>query len=223
MPYKRKYRKRKKRKYKKRKSRQPSTVVIRGVSLVPDRLFVKLKYSQMLNFTQTGVLGFNVFRGNSLFDPDQTGAGTTQPMGFDQWKLLYERYKVHASSISLRVVNSTSTVTKLVLFPMTDAVSLVNDINEASEQPYSKSRMITGQGGSPFVNIYNKMSTKKIRGVRIPLDDDYSANIDANPARQWFWHILCQDPLFTGTLDLLVDVSIIYYAEFMKRAPVNAS
>lgn len=48
------------------------------------------------------------FRLNSLFDPDLTGVGT-QPVGFDQYAALYEKYRVYEASYKLMVNNSNGT------------------------------------------------------------------------------------------------------------------
>ena len=51
----------------------------------PDRMVTKLRYVDNFNLTgSAGVVGANVFRLNSCFDPDLTGVGH-QPMYFDQF------------------------------------------------------------------------------------------------------------------------------------------
>ena len=51
----------------------------------PDRMVTKLRYVDNFNLTgSAGVVGANVFRFNSCFDPDLTGVGH-QPMYFDQF------------------------------------------------------------------------------------------------------------------------------------------
>ena len=51
----------------------------------PDRMVTKLRYVDNFNLTgAAGVVGANVFRFNSCFDPDLSGVGH-QPMYFDQF------------------------------------------------------------------------------------------------------------------------------------------
>ena len=51
----------------------------------PDRMVTKLRYVDNFNLTgSAGVVGANVFRFNSCFDPDLSGVGH-QPMYFDQF------------------------------------------------------------------------------------------------------------------------------------------
>jgi hypothetical protein len=63
-----------------------------------------LRYGQAFTLTAgaAGVFGTEqVFRLNSLYDPDLTGTGH-QPYGFDTLATLYFHYKVHAVTVSLR-------------------------------------------------------------------------------------------------------------------------
>lgn len=68
----------------------------RGRESVPPFMLATLVYP--FAFTSSSVTA-NVwywqFRINSLFDPDFTGTGS-QPVGFDQWMALYDRYRVLA-------------------------------------------------------------------------------------------------------------------------------
>jgi len=52
-------------------------------------------------------LNYQVINANSLYDPDNTGAGT-QPPGFDQWMSLYTKYEVIRASCKANVAPSAS-------------------------------------------------------------------------------------------------------------------
>jgi len=57
----------------------------------------RFRYSQRVAVTSTGgALGTYVFRANSCYDPDYTGAGH-QPMGWDEMSSLYKHYVVLGS------------------------------------------------------------------------------------------------------------------------------
>jgi len=69
----------------------------------PSGIKVDLKYSQNCPFTcgASGVNGSSqVFRLNSLFDPDLTGVGH-QPFGYDQLTPVYRKYKVWSATVTL--------------------------------------------------------------------------------------------------------------------------
>lgn len=70
----------------------------------PVRMFVTQRYGQLNTLTagSAGLFGSEqIFRLNSLFDPDLTGTGH-QPYGFDTLASIYNRYKVHAVTARLR-------------------------------------------------------------------------------------------------------------------------
>lgn len=232
MPYKRKvtskprrkyYRKRRRyiRNYRKRQNNNISTMVVRGTSVIPDRLFVKLKYSVVTTFNTTGVNAF-VMRGNSLFDPELTGAGH-QPRGFDQWSVLYSRYKVHKSSIQVMAVNNDSDINYVAVVPGIETVLNYANPQDITEHPYVKYRYLApGANGPSQASLWNSQTTKSIRGEKI-LDDDYSALINANPAKQWYWHVLCSAANEAIAPLCTCQINIVYYAEFYRRLSLPRS
>lgn len=68
----------------------------------PTKKTVKLRYCQEISLTITsGYMAYHGFRLNSLFDPDYTSTGH-QPLGFDQWAAIYDKYCVTRAAISCR-------------------------------------------------------------------------------------------------------------------------
>jgi len=67
----------------------------------PNSMRTSLTYVQGITIHSTpGANAFSSwsFRANSIFDPDQTGVGH-QPLGRDQWSLIYNHYLVQSSVI----------------------------------------------------------------------------------------------------------------------------
>lgn len=193
---------------------------MRGPSGIPDKLMVRLVYSQQLSLTANGINRY-VFRGNSVFDPDFTGVGH-QPRFFDQYSPLYERYRVHASKINLKIINVDSSVCGLGLIPLTASTSTeIGTITDCQEAPYMKFRWLQGQINQQLVTINSFMKTSAIRGES-DKDDDYSAPVTGNPARQWFWHIIAaQSDDSQPTINMAVKLT--YYVEFLRRKLVIQS
>jgi len=76
----------------------------------PNRLLVKLPYSDFYSFssTSTSVGSFGrTWNTNSLFDPDRTGVGH-QPLGHSLYNQLYTKYRVIGMSYSITVTNTGS-------------------------------------------------------------------------------------------------------------------
>lgn len=71
----------------------------------PPRKTCLLKYTDViaLDASATSIAAY-VFRANSVYDPDYTGAGH-QPMFFDNYASLYQRYKVNYSTIKMTILN----------------------------------------------------------------------------------------------------------------------
>lgn len=66
----------------------------------PKNIITKLRYcSYGLFANTTSAAGYN-FRANSVFDPDQTSAGH-QPMYFDNYAAIWNRYRVLGSEIKV--------------------------------------------------------------------------------------------------------------------------
>jgi hypothetical protein len=209
--------------------RTASQAVIRQPSGVPDRLYVKLRYREQLIFTQaSGNLSENIYRGNSVFDPDLTGTGG-QPLGFDQWTAFYGSYTVLGSSIEVESMCNGTTVTncRVGVFPSLFSTSLgTTDQEKAEEQPYCQSRSLQmGNVGIGQGRLKAYMSTNKIWGVVRPavqIEDGYSALVSANPSDSWFWHVFNYVPGAT-TQSLMQNVILTYFVVFESRTMLAVS
>ncbi len=74
---------------------------------VADITRVRLKYfTNLSNFTASVDYYANVFRVNSVYDPDYTQVGA-QPSGFDQWASFYKQYRVLGLKVKIDI-NSTA-------------------------------------------------------------------------------------------------------------------
>ncbi len=185
--------------------------VIRTIA-TPDTMYVKLKYFNPV-ILSGGTSAGNIYRGNSVFDPSESGATNTQPGGFDQWALMYQNYQVLASSVKLQLTNLAVEPCRVLLVP---TYSIGNPgINDGSQQPYAKLRNIGSINGNSSITIKSFMRTKKIIGRGIT-DLDYTATVNTNPAEQYYWHIRASS-LTLNNLDLDGQVQIIYYVKFFNR------
>lgn len=222
-PYARRYRPRRNFRRKPRRFRRKrfarNTTIIRAPSAYPDRLYVKLKYSDHANLVSSTSAAYHVFRGNGIFDPDFTGTGH-QPYGRDQWMAMYTQNCVLASKIQVRAMPySNQSVVALRPSVTTTAPS---DINEILERPRCQYKMLNAAGGDyfPFKSF---MKTKTILGPAKPLQDDEFWSTSSNPTKQWYWIIGAQHPDLTTGVTTQVYVMITYYVCFFSRTQVSAS
>lgn len=203
--------------------------------VVPDIVRTKLYYTMTALFGSTagGTVNSQVFRGNSIFDPDFSGAGV-QPTGFDQWATMYNTYRVHASEIAVApIMDSTNGAAFRVAVYPSNASAGATLLNDSISLPYCKAALVSL--GRPLIPlkglrhdtnvIKNYMSTQKILGVTsIQQDSTLAASIAANPAGVWYWVVD-----FDGQMDSTANyrpnaqITLTYYVEFFNRAVLDQS
>lgn len=227
----RKSRKGRRRVARRKRMSRATTTVARGPSGFPDRLFVKLRYSERINQTHAvGASAVYVWRGNSLFDCNFTGGGT-QPYGFDQWAALYSYYTVYGSSIKVQncVTQNTNLAMDIAVLPSVEnTVASVSDISSpVEEMPYCKYKIVGTYAVGVNDNIIRSyMSTAKIYGVNkaaVESEDNYSAAVTTNPANGWYWITVTQPVDESTAMTSTIVVMITYYAEFNTRKNLAAS
>lgn len=197
---------------------------------MPDATWMRMKFTQYFGIASTGgsFSGVQVFRGNSVYDPDLTGTGR-QPTGFDQIATFYSRYYVAASKIVAEFVNTTENCTHFLVYPHTVPAN-TNDLNInvfPSEYPYYRLKVLgTQNGGRNWAKHKMYMNTAKMWGITNP-NNDPTANAaltSANPTRQWYWNVCAVDT--SGTVDVTQvegRVTITYYVKFFGKNAINIS
>lgn len=232
MPPRRKYKKTgartrtRKRNYRRNYRRKNSRITTARLSshIVPDKSYTVLNYNQRLTPAPlSGADYHQVFRGNSLYDPDYTGTGS-QPVGFDEWMQFYKYYRVFSSSITVRVLDNSSTAAaaqwELCVIPSflpTDFAA--TDPQVAAQNPFSKFRLIGTHTGKGPQMVKNYMSTEKMLGRSLStLGSNAYGSSTADPASSWAWHIVGQVIDESTTMaNVYVYVTIKYYCEFSTR------
>lgn len=172
-----------------------------------------------------GYYAVNVFSGNSLFDPDQTGVGV-QPYGFDPMSSLFGWYQVTGSKIRVRFYTAESPVYKAVctVVPSVDSALDYYDPNDLRVTAKAKQHIISSTEGisrGHFISSY--CTTSRLFRGQTCRDADFGAAWNASPTKQWYWHV------YTDTTDqatedsIYMDVQITYYAVVRKVANNNES
>lgn len=233
MPMKKKYGCKKKksvtyrryRRYRRGRGRYARTRMMKvpAANVFPDRVRVKLTYTQEEELTQATFatpLEWRSIRGNGPFDPDFF-IGGTQPLGWDQWVPFYNQAVVKASKITVNCANTGAGVGvfMLLLTVRSAPVSTSNGIY-AQQQPYCKYKFVGSiDSGRGNVNISHYMSTAKIFGVpgKTPaIEDDYASSTSSVPINEWYWHIYTYSQS-TSAFDPTFTIRVTYYVEFFDR------
>lgn len=208
---------RRKRFFKKRA--KATTSIVRAPSAFADKTICKLNYVDLL--TDNGS-AFSVisFRGNSLFGPLYPTGGH-QPMGFDQYMAIYNKFTCVASSIKIRWTTNSTAPFSITIRP-TNSNAAVGYQFEALERPRT---VMSQQAGYECRNMKHYATTSRVTGEKrgaIMSEDNFSGDASTNPNNVWYWQIgLNRDSGLTIAAYLWVKIT--YYVVFHDRKPMVLS
>lgn len=192
-----------------------------GPTTFPQELVTTMIYSQTKQIAAPAGVGVTaVFRGNSIFDPDQ-GAVTTNSLWLSTVDDIYSAYAVTGSRIEVDFINSELVPIKVFVYPyqssnLTDVDFSINDA-----MPHNKRAIVPLSSGGGIRKVVNYMRTFDMLNKDPRVDDNVQSLIAANPSDQWFWHVNGRpvDEATTGAFTIIV--KIIYYVIFSKRKNIG--
>lgn len=205
----------KKRRYTTKSSRSYVNAIVSipgGDYCMPPRLKTAFTYvgSYALAST-TGSISRQVMRGNSPYDPDQSGTGN-QPNGFDQLVGgIYLHYAVIGCKIS--VICTPATVPWKVVIVPTQVSTGTNMNYENAIQMAGAKGMITSaaNAGGNVKTLISYARTYSILGLDPTKENSSSAASNSNPANQWYWQIIGAPIDGVSTDVCFIEVKITYY------------
>lgn len=159
-----------------------------------------------------------LYRGNSLFDPDFTGGGH-QPMYFDQLTAVYKKYLVRASKIEVTALNTAASGNSLAyifLLPNRSSSLLTGVYSGPAglrEAPRVKYKIIRTVDSNPVTQIKAYMSSRTVYGKTDFDHRDSAASVTTNPTQGWYWHIVTNTVDNATNLNIDYDVRITYYVD----------
>lgn len=208
------------------------TVIYRSLnasSWIPERLEIPVKWSLVASIPVTTGVGTQVaLKMNSVLDPGGAAASTSV-YGYDQLNTIYARYRVVASAIRVQFYQTNAAGLSgqgcgTVVWPSPSNGSFVSDSMGALQQPYSKNQQImipygsTGSGGVPTIKNY--ISVAKLAGVtqaEVARDDTYSALMNGDPTKLYYWVILAYADSGAETVTLRATIELVQYVHFWER------
>lgn len=197
-----------------------------GSTGFPRTLRVKLKYHETVAFSSaTGAVSSNIFRLNSLFDPNETGVGG-QPMYYDQLAAVYGKYVVLNSVIKCTFAPVTETAATScwnvgIVGNQNATISTDGDTN--AEQRHSAWAIINGRTGGPNQKTLMLRFNLKDNLNLSYIDSDAQAATNANPDQSYKGVVWCNDIQSTGTTNLIGAVEIIYDVMFSQATYLAGS
>lgn len=201
----------------------------------PDKLVTKLRYVDNIGLGGAGAtIGANVYRMNSLFDPDFSGVGH-QPMYYDQFcgpvgTAPYSRYRVLSSKMTVRYTPlslSNPGVAAYGPFIVGLAPTATNGLYGTSASALCEASnsiwTYVGDklGGNNVKTLTCTYKPQRDLGVDVG-DDTIAAQYNANPTNVFYaipWKI--DTNANGGNMSILVDIE--YTVEFYTRNEVTQS
>lgn len=207
------------------RKKKPTSAIVRGITAFADIQRVKLQYTQYNSLVGTlGALAINLFRGNSVNDPDSTGVGH-QPMGHDQWSNFYDRYLVTGCAIKVEFIN-VGTPNAFVAIMAKDTNSVVTTVSVAGERANSKYKILTPDGSSRRTKMSMYRTTRKMLGLnnKVTTDDDqYTAAVASDPTFQWYYHVVSGALDGSSTSGVEIYTTLTYYVTYYDRKTLSQS
>ncbi len=160
----------------------------------PDRFRIKHPYgTYFIGVPAAGAQSWQSFRGNSVYDPDFSGAGSTA-FSYTQASAIYNRYRVLGSRIT---VEATNTGTVPLRFSIIAAI--VNSPPTATNVPGQRhvAQGIVGTTGTVGWKHTAMARTSAIFGVpeaQVLSEDDFAGVVGGNPNNVWYWHVVMYNP-----------------------------
>ena len=183
---------------------------------IASSLRVNLTYSE--SFLTTALSGYLTYRGNDCFDPQATASGITpsgnqQPQFFDVWKLMYNKYCVLASTITVRIVNGSNPIPTFWEVSPEDQLVATSNAVQASVARFAKTHVMPYGSSTPAHTFETRMTTATINGIseaRVLSDDEYRAATNQSPVDPWYWQIRYSAADFTTTAVVYGSVRITF-------------
>ena len=203
-----------------------------GTTVSPFRKFVYNDEAFSVSLSNITTPAWNVFRGNSCYDPDYTGAGV-QPYGWDQLcPTFYTHYNVRSSKITVYpTVKQTTTsdfcpMFECIIVPYRETSIPYVEISDLRRMPYARSIQFGAQSASmKHARVTSYCTTKSMWGKEVANDSDAIGQYNGNPVNTWYWFVFLDNTTWaTGTaITVKFDVKIVYYTKLERKTEINES
>jgi len=185
---------------------------------VPDMTPLKFVYSDYRVLTAATNQAEYSYRANSVFDPDQTGVGG-QPDGFDQWKTLYDVYRVVAVEVEVQAIGNGANTNGLLAVAPSDTTGGFSSAEELAGLRYGKAASYS-QTSTARVKFLVRMSQLFGRNDdSILADPNCGALVSTNPVSQ-FYIVIGIETGNSATGQTMVWTKLTYYTRMEEPIAV---
>jgi hypothetical protein len=174
----------------------------------------KFKYASLFDTSLVaGAISDQVFRSNSLFDPDRTNAGH-QPLGFDQIAALYNRYHVYGLSWHIDFATAADAYhLRAGVVNGSFVYSTANNFLEFTESPLIQDAVASNGGQSTYFKRRTQFVDKFYGDDHVAYftGERFGSTVVTNPSEIIDLHILLYNPT-ANTCLVHWSVTLTYYA-----------
>lgn len=191
---------------------------------LPVRYPCKFRYQSTKKLT-VGLAAFGtevLYRLNSLYDPDFSGAGD-YPFAFQSFQALYKNYRVHAVTLEVEFTDpSVDGLVGGVLVGATNNTAALagQTLDWAGARPMIATVMVNNTGGQKAL-IRQRFSIDQIDGIRrtqLLGDPNYQAATTTNPTNTPFLRVaIAAEDTGNSTATMYAQIRLIFEAELFDR------
>jgi len=187
---------------------------MKGNDWITNKLVNKMEYMTPIYYSSVSGPTTYIFRGNSIYDPDQTGTGT-QPLGFSSLASIYSVYECPRSSIKAEFINNTAVPVWLTICPVVSTGDAVTYFN-SSGRPGAKSIYCTSNNSTQHGVLYNSARTFDMTGLPDG-ENDCRGNVTGNPASQWYWQVIMTPCDGASVVSGVLNIKLVYHTIWQQR------
>lgn len=207
-------------KYTKKATKKRGVIRRRRIpTLTPKTKIVKVRDTIYLNHTGTTSLYLDNIQLNSCIDPFCDGSNK-QPLGYDQWKALYQKAYVVGSKLILRFHNNGTSAVAVGVCPMPESQG-TTALVAGGTAGYAYCSYADFKGNKQRIlsqdvdhcTMVHKVSTKRFLGIKdIRDDDDSQLDLvnETDTTRKAYWHVYSQSLDGTTAYDVDLVATIEY-------------
>jgi hypothetical protein len=186
---------------------------------VPDTTLIKMVYSDYRVLAAAAFQASYVYKINSCFDPDFSGVGG-QPAGFDQWKTLYQQYRVMACDVKVHCC----ALAGAALCTVTPSTSSTVSSSADEQIGLRRARGALANVGGQVAKMNSLVRMSDIFGVpdsSVLDNDNYAGAVTSSPNSAVYARVECET---SGATDsVMVWVVLTMYTRFEKPVDTQDS
>lgn len=208
------------------RSRRPARGLTPLATPVPQHYVTKMLYfdDNFLTEAGAGVGTFHTYCLNSLYDPNVTGVGT-QPVTYDQWSAMYNRFRVVKVDVKACMVNASVNALCSVGYICNVATVLPANAMAWPCQRYSDSQLLPiATAGPALQNFEFSIYPWDVVGLtRSQYFDeaDYSHAATSGPLRPIFLHLFVKGT--TQVAGCQYSIRLCYHVEVAEPVSLTVS